>query len=217
MISVLGFAGIELWMGTLSHSLTLQADSGHMLADGIAIGMALAAAWITQRSPAKTHNTRLESWAALINGLGLLAMAGWIAREALAHLHGQPTEILSLPMLITALLGLVINSLNLYWLHGDVQQDLNVQGVFLHILADLLGSIGAILAALAVTFLQWMWADALIGALVACAIALSALPLLLQSLRHIFTAKQVLVPLSLAPESGWLEVGKTDLSRLIAK
>ncbi|MEM0979928.1 MAG: cation diffusion facilitator family transporter [Cyanobacteria bacterium P01_H01_bin.58] len=217
MVSVLGFAGIELWMGTLSHSLTLQADSGHMLADGVAIGMALTAAWLTRRSPAKTHNTQLELWAALINGLGLLAMAGWIAREALAHLDGQPTEILSLPMLITALLGLIINSLNLYWLHGDAHQDLNVRGVFLHILADLLGSVGAILAALAVTFLRWMWADALIGAVVACAIALSAVPLLLQSLRHIFIPKQTLASLSLDPQSGWLEVGKTDLSHLIVK
>jgi cobalt-zinc-cadmium efflux system protein len=219
MVSVVLFAGIELWVGVVSHSLTLRADSGHMLTDGAAMGIALLAAWVAQRSqPTSTGNHRLELLAALINGLALLAMAAWIGREALAHLHGEPTEILSIPMFITALLGLLVNGLNLYWLHGDLRQDLNVRGVFLHVLADLLGSIGAILAAIAVTFLQWVWADLVMGAIVATIIALSALPLLWQSLRNLLASgnQENESPAALQ-DFGWLEAGQADLSRLITK
>ncbi|MBE7384093.1 MAG: cation transporter [Leptolyngbya sp. SIO1E4] len=218
MASVTVFAGIELWVGLMSHSLTLRADSGHMLADGLALGIALTAAWAAQRSqPAANGNRRYELVAALINGLALLAMAAWIGREALMHWHGQPTEILSLPMLITALLGLLVNGLNLYWLHGEIHQDLNLRGVFLHILADLLGSVGAILAALAVTFLQWTWADTLIGAVVALMIALSALPLLWQSLQRLIAQDKSANLAAPLEQLGWMEVGTTDLSHIIAK
>lgn len=219
MISVLVFAGVELWVGLMSHSLTLRADSGHMLTDGAAMAIALTAAWVAQRSQTPASgNRRVELLAALINGLALLAMAAWIGREALAHLYGQPTEILSLPMLITASLGLLVNGLNLYWLHGDLGEDLNLRGVFLHILADLLGSVGAILAAIAVTFLQWAWADIIIGSCVALLIAISALPLLWQSLKNLVRPSAAIHKSPDALQDfGWLEAGQTDLSRLIAK
>jgi cobalt-zinc-cadmium efflux system protein len=219
MVSVVLFAGIELWVGLISHSLTLRADSGHMLTDGAAMGIALLAAGLAQRSQSSVPgNHRLELLAALINGLALLAMAAWIGREALAHLHGQPTEILSTPMLVTALLGLLVNGLNLYWLHGDLRNDLNVRGIFLHVLADLLGSIGAILAAIAVTFLQWVWADLVIGAIVATIIALSALPLLWQSGRKLMTPNDSGKPSPAdLQDFGWLEAGQADLSRLVTK
>lgn len=220
MISVTGFALIELWVGQISHSLALRADSGHMFADGLAMGIALIAAVVAQRSqPATRGNHRLELLAALINSLALLSMALWIGREAWSHWHGQPTTILSLPMLGTACIGLVINALNLYWLHGDVRQDLNVRGVFFHVLADLLGSVGAILAAIAVTFLQWLWADKVIGSVVAVAIALSALSLLWHSMVRLLATRHSLTEYS-TPQMqaiGWLEVGHTDLSQLISK
>lgn len=220
MLSVMAFAGVELWVGLMSHSLTLRADSGHMLTDGLAIGIALTAAWGAQRShSAPTGNHRWELLAALINGLALLAMAAWIGREALTHWQGEPAEILSWPMLITALLGLLVNSLNLYWLHGDVHENLNVRGVFLHVLADLMGSVGAILAALAVTFLQWTWADTLIGTVVAVIIAMSALPLLWQSWRRMGDqqSSHSLQALEVLEAAGWREVGHSNLSELVRK
>ncbi|MEL6384079.1 MAG: cation diffusion facilitator family transporter [Cyanobacteria bacterium J06626_18] len=217
MVSVTVFAGVELWVGLVSHSLTLRADSGHMLADGLAIGIALTATWAARRSQSVLHsNHRYELLAALINGLALLAMALWIGCEALSHLHGQPTEILSLPMLITAVLGLLINGLNLYWLHGDLQDDLNLRGVFLHVVADLLGSVGAILAAIAVVFLQWTWADTLIGTAVALMIAVGAISLLWQSFQRLINPASAITPSSdQLQQLGWLEVGSTELSRLI--
>ena len=217
-ISILLFAGVELWVGLMSHSLTLRADSGHMFTDAITMGIALMAAWVAQRSQAvTTGNHRIELLATLINGLALLAMAAWIGREALVHLHGPPTEILSMPMLITAVLGLLVNGLNLYWLHGDIDRDLNVKGVFLHVLADLLGSLGAILAAIAVTVWQWAWADVVIGAIVATIIAVGALPLLWQSLRNLVAAETPRQPEPSLQTLGWLEAGQTDLSQLITK
>jgi len=220
MVSVLAFAGVELWVGTMSHSLTLRADSGHMLTDGFAVGIALMAAWGARRSQSASSapgNHRLELLAALINGLALLAMALWIGREALSHWQGRPDEILSVPMLVTALLGLLVNGLNLYWLHGDSSQDLNLRGVFLHILADLVGSIGAILAALAVTFLQWNWADTVIGAGVAGIIGLSALPLLWQSWQRLRLPAIASASAADLHAMGWLEVGSADLAQIILK
>jgi cobalt-zinc-cadmium efflux system protein len=219
MISVTGFAGVELWVGLISHSLTLRADSGHMLTDGLAMAIALVAAWVAQRSQAASHREHpVEVLAALINGLALLAMAVWIGREAWAHWQGETSDILSVPMLITALLGLLINTLNLRWFHGDLRQDLNLRGVVLHILADLVGSVGAILAAIAVTFLNWTWADTVIGTGVAVIIAASALPLLWQSWQQL---TQDSIPAPVSSQSlqnlGWLEVGQTDWSRLITK
>ena len=217
MVSVLLFAGVELWVGLLSHSLTLRADGGHMLTDGMALGIALAAARVAQRSPAiQGGNHRAELLAALVNGIALLAMAAWIGREAIAHWHGQPTEILTLPMLITSLLGLLVNGLNLYWLHGDLRQDLNVRGVFLHVLADLVGSVGAIVAAIAVTWWQWVWADTIIGVAVAVVIVVGAIPLLGQTVQRLRQPAEPHPPATLQA-MGWLETGHTDLSRLIAK
>ena len=102
-------------------------------------------------------------------------------------------------------------------MHGDLRQDLNLRGVFLHILADLMGSVGAILAAIAVTFLNWLWADTLIGTVVALVIALSALPLLWQSLMQLRqrSSANVNMTADALQELGWLEAGEADLSRLI--
>jgi len=219
MVTVTLFAGVELWVGSLSHSLTLRADSGHMLTDGVAMAIALAAAWMAQRSRSvASGNHRVEVLAALINSLALLAMAIWIGREAWFCGALTPTEILSWPMFITSLLGLLINGVNLYWLHGDWRQDLNVRGVFLHILADLVGSVGAILAAIAVTFLNWVWADMLIGTAVALIIAVSALPLLWQSVARLRARAQTPAEQAVSLQAvGWLEAGQTDLSQLIAQ
>ncbi|MGD1907830.1 MAG: cation diffusion facilitator family transporter [Leptolyngbyaceae cyanobacterium] len=213
-ISVLIFSGIEFWASLESHSLTLGADAGHMLSDGVSLGVALCATWLARRSTRLNAGGKLETIAALINGLGLLTMAVWIGREAWYHLQGPPTEVISLPMLMTAGLGLLINGFNLYWLRGRDRQDLNLQGISLHIFADALGSIGAILAAVAVACWQWTWADTVIGGVIAIAIALSALSLIGQCLTQL-TARSDdsrLLHQDLAA-AGWLEVGTTDLSK----
>ncbi|NET35017.1 MAG: cation transporter [Cyanothece sp. SIO1E1] len=179
-----GFSAVELMVGLFSHSLALLADSGHMVSDCLAIALALFAAWIAQRPTAQPTSARyhpVEVLAALINGLGLIVIAVWIAWEAIHQLQSPPEEILSVPMLMTAILGLGVNSLNAFLLHGDSHDDLNLRGAFLHMVADALGSVGVILAAIAVGAFHWLWADGAVGLFVSILIAVSAIPLVRQS------------------------------------
>lgn len=185
-----GLAIAELAVGYWSHSLALLAESGHMISDGLAMGLALVAAWIAQHPP--EHNDRwqkIETKAAFMNGLSLVAIGGWIGWEAIARLQAPPAEIASLPMLITASLGFSINSLNVMLLHQGSQDDLNLRGAFLHVLADAVSSVGVIIAAIAVATLHWLWADGVVSLLVAGLILLSAIPLLIESVKALVEEK----------------------------
>lgn len=168
-----------------SHSLSLMAESGHMVADGAALGLALLAAWMG-RSPstdaAPFGYRRVEILAALVNGLGLLAVAGWIGWEAIAHLTHGSSEILSGPMLITALVGLGVNSVNASLLHNHSHYDLNVRGAFLHMVADMISALGVLLAAIAIFLWHWLWVDSAVSLGVALLIGSSAVPFIRQSL-----------------------------------
>lgn len=187
LIAIASFATIEFSIGYWSHSLALQAESGHLLSDSFALALSLLAAWIVQRQTNRgaIAPRRIEAIAAIFNGLGLLAIAIWIAIEAISRLQSPPAEILSLPMLVTAGLGLGVNSFNVFLLHDSSHHDLNVRGAFLHILADLIGSIGVIVAAIAVWLMHWFWADGAIGLFVSGLIFTSAIPLISQSFNSI--------------------------------
>jgi len=111
----------------------------------------------------------------------LMVVAGLIAWESIARLQEPPTEILSLPMLITAVVGLGVNSLNAFLLHDDSHHDLNLQGAFLHMVADAVSSVGVIGAAIAVWLFHWNWADGAISLGVAAFIGIGAVPIIRQS------------------------------------
>ncbi len=191
LILIGGFAAAELGVGLNSHSLALVAESGHMFSDAIALGIALLATWVASlpASPqAPFGYRRVEILAALVNGMGLVLVAVLIAWEAIARLQSPSTEILSLPMLVTAAIGLGVNSLNAFLLHDHRQDDLNLQGAFLHMVADAISSVGVMLAAIAVWALHWNRADGAISLAVAIFILLGAIPLIQQSL-HILLEK----------------------------
>jgi cobalt-zinc-cadmium efflux system protein len=139
-------------------------------------------AWPWESPQATFGYRRVEILAALVNGLGLMTVAGLIAWEAIARLQAPPQEILSQPMLITAAIGLGINLLNASLLHTHSHDDLNVKGAFLHMLADAVSSVGVIVAAIAVLLFQWNWADGAISLGVAILIAIGTVPLIRQSL-----------------------------------
>lgn len=172
--------GAAVW----SHSLSLLADSGHMLSDVAALGLALLAAWLA-RQPAGAQATfghrRVEILAALVNGVSLLVIAVWIAWQAVGR-FAAPEPVLGLPMLIAAAVGLVVNGLSIQLLHPESHHDLNLRGAFLHMAADAASSVGVLLAALAVDCLNWQWADAAVSLLIACLTGLSAGPLVRESL-----------------------------------
>lgn len=175
---VLGFAVLELGVGIWSHSVALFADAGHLMVDCGAVLLALGAAWWGQRQPELAKAQQLEIWAALVNGMALVAIALWVGWEAIASLRAPPLEILSLPMLITAGLGLGVNSLNAKLLHQHSHDDLNVRGVLLHAIADAASSLGILLAALGIHLWHWQRADGAVGLGVAGLIILGAIPLI---------------------------------------
>ena len=178
------FFGVELSAGIWSHSLSLLADAEQILSDVAALGVALLAIWLSQSMSKGIlfGRYRLEVLAALVNGISLACIAGWILKEALERLQSPTTEILGVPMLVTALIGLGVNSFNVLCLHGCSHHDLNIRGAFLHLLADVVSSVGAVLAAIAIIWLNWTWADGVISLAVAGLIALFAAYLVIQSI-----------------------------------
>jgi cobalt-zinc-cadmium efflux system protein len=184
LLLIVSFSIVELGVGLFSHSLALLAESGHMLSDGLALGLSLAAVWIAQLPPSSQATfgyRRIEILTALLNGLGLVIMAIWIAGEAISRLQSPSEDILSLPMLITATIGFGINSLNASLLHGGSHHDLNLRGAFLHMVADAVSSVAVIGAALLVWAFGWTWMDSAISFAVALVIAIGAVPLIRQS------------------------------------
>lgn len=184
LVLVGSFSLGELVVGFWSHSLALLADSGHMISDSLALVLALLATWIARFTSNKASfgYRRVEILSALANGIGLVAIAVWIAWEAITRLQSPPTDILSLPMLITASVGLGVNSVNALLLHDSSHHDLNIRAAFLHMVADAISSVGVILAAIAVWVMHWLWADGVISLFVSGLIVLGAIPLIVQSL-----------------------------------
>jgi cobalt-zinc-cadmium efflux system protein len=177
------FLLVEVIGGMLSNSLALLADAGHMATDVAALSLAWFGARIAQRreGPARRFgNLRWEVLAALVNGLALFAIGIGITMEAWDRLH-QPREIDAVLFGVVAAVGLIVNLISLRVLHGHHHHDLNVRGAYLHIMSDVLGSIGAILAALVIHFYGWLPADAIISVVVALLILRSAWRLVKES------------------------------------
>lgn len=181
---LLSFFAAELAIGVWSHSLSLLADAEHLVSDIAALGLTLLACWLAER-PAAGRATfayhRVEVLVALVNGLSLLAIAAFIAWEAMTRIQA-PEALLGLPMLIGAGIGLAVNCLNMSLLHQHSHHDVNLRGAFLHVVADAISSVGVILAAIAVYFLNWLWMDTIASLFVAGLTALSAIPLVKESL-----------------------------------
>ncbi len=186
---VLGFAILEICVGVWSHSVALFADAGHLIVDCGAVLLALGAAWWSQKQqqaqPETIQDGAVETWAALANGLALVAIALWVGWEAIESLRSPPVEILSLPMLITASVGLGVNSLNAKLLHQHSHDDLNVKGVLLHAIADAASSFGILLAALSISIFHWPRADGIVSLIIAGLILVGSFPLIFASLKQL--------------------------------
>jgi cobalt-zinc-cadmium efflux system protein len=178
------FLIVEAIGGWLTGSLALIADAGHMLTDVAALGLSLFAIVIAAR-PATHARTfgykRFEVIAAAINGITLILIAAYITWEAVGRLD-HPPEISSLPMLLVALGGLTVNLIVMRLLSHGRHESLNLRGAYLPVLGDLLGSIGAIAAALVILATGWTRADPLISLAIAALIVISAVRLIRESL-----------------------------------
>ncbi len=173
----------EVIGGLWSGSLALLTDGGHMMVDALALLMAFVGARMALR-PADARRSygygRMEVLVGFVNALSQFVLVAWVVWEAVQRLL-HPGEILSGMMLIVAVVGLLVNLLVLRSLHGHAHDDVNMAGASLHVLGDLLGSVAAVLAALAIRFLGWLWADPLLSLLVAALILVSAWRLLRRS------------------------------------
>ena len=180
----ISFFVIELVGGILTNSLALLTDAWHMLNDVLALSFALIAGWLALR-PITTKRTygyhRAEILAAFLNGIFLWAVVVFIFYEALQRIL-QPAPVESLDMLLIATFGLLANGLSAVVLSRSRHESLNVRGAFLHVVADTLGSIGAISAGLIMFFTEWYYADPLISMMIGALIFYSSGKLVQDSL-----------------------------------
>ena len=179
LLLTLGFAAVEAIAGGWAHSLTLLGDAGHMATDGVALGIALLAAWIALR-PASARHTygfgRMEVMAALVNTLLMLAIAAAIVAEAVMRFRHPPVVHARIVMIIGTL-GLIINVVIYKFLqHGG--NSLNVRAALLHVLGDMLGSLAALIAGVVIYFTGWFPIDPLLSLFIALLILISGLRLL---------------------------------------
>jgi cobalt-zinc-cadmium efflux system protein len=164
-----GFMLAEVAGGLLSGSLALLADAGHMLTDTAALALSWYAFRAARRpaTPARSYgHGRIQVLAALINSGALVVIAVWITVEAGRRLLA-PAPVLGGPMLAVAALGLVVNIAAFLILHRGDETNLNMRGAALHVLGDLLGSLGAILAAVVILWTGWTPIDPILSVLVA--------------------------------------------------
>ena len=184
------FLGVEIVGGILTHSLALLADAGHMLTDVAALALAIFMARLA-RSPATPGRTfgllRAEVLGAFVNGATLVLIVGLILRAAWMRL-GAPVPIAGPAMLAVAVAGLLANLASARILAGSRQENLNVEGAFRHMMADALGSVGAIVAAAVISSVGWYPIDAIASVAIGLLILWSSWGLLRQTINILLEA-----------------------------
>jgi cobalt-zinc-cadmium efflux system protein len=178
------FLLVEVAGGLLTGSMALLSDAGHMLTDVGAIGLALFAGWLA-RKPKDTHRTygylRAEILGALISSVMLILICVYILVEAYQRI-GHPRAVPGLPVLVIGALGLMVNLGSAYFLRHGHRTNLNLEGAYLHMLADALGSVGAMVAGAVILLTGWTQADTLASVLIAGLILYGGWRLLLKSI-----------------------------------
>jgi cobalt-zinc-cadmium efflux system protein len=169
------FMVVEIAAGLVTNSLALLSDAGHMVTDVIGVGMALAAIQLASRGSERRHRTfglyRLEILAALANAVLLAGVAGYVLIEAIRR-FGEAPDIDDRTMLVVASLGLVVNLVAFALLRAGAKESLNVEGAYLEVLSDTVGSVAVIAGAVVISATGWSWVDPVI----AIAIGLWILP-----------------------------------------
>ena len=164
---------VELVAAFITGSLALLSDAGHMLTDVVGLGMALAAITLATRfangrAERASHHTfglyRLEILAAFVNALLLFAVSVWVLIEAVRRVTGEH-HVDGTPMLVVAVLGLLANVVAFALLRAGSKESLNIEGAYLEVLADTVGSVGVIVAAILMEAFGWWWADPVIAGL----------------------------------------------------
>ena len=177
---IMAYMVVEVVGGLVSGSLALLADAGHMLTDGSAISLALLAIWVSGR-PASIEQTfgfhRTEILAALLNALSLWFISALIFFEA-SRRFDDTLDVDGGIMLAVGAVGLLVNLAAAWVLHRSSGESLNVEGAFLHVIADLLGSVAVVSGGILVLVFEWDIADPIFGIVIGVLILASSLRLL---------------------------------------
>jgi len=170
----------EVIGGVIARSLALLADVGHMITDAASIGLALLALWVSARPASAKFSfgfQRVEVLAALLNALSLWIIAAWIFFEAYRR-FSQPPEVDGVLTLTVGTIGLMVNVAAALVLKRTAGESLNVEGAFLHVVGDLLGSIGVVAAGILIIIFGWYIADPVFGVAIGFLILVSSTRLL---------------------------------------
>jgi cobalt-zinc-cadmium efflux system protein len=163
---------VELVGGLLTNSLALVTDAVHMFTDVAALALTWFALWICAR-PASAQKTfgydRAEILAAFVNGVVLCVLVVFVLVEAWRRL-ATPPDVAAGGMLVVAVAGLLVNAFVAVRLHAHQSASLNLRGAYLHVVSDLLGSVGAIAAGVVIVTTGWTTADALASLAIAALI-----------------------------------------------
>jgi cobalt-zinc-cadmium efflux system protein len=188
---------VEVIGGFLSNSIALLADAGHMLTDVAALALALFVAWFSKQpeTPQKTYGyLRWEILAAFLNGATLLMISAWILWEAASRFRA-PAAIQGGLMLTVATGGLIINIIAARVLVGSSADSMNARGAYLHVLGDLLASVGTLVAAILIRYTGWLAADPIASILTTVLIMRGAWRLVRESVDILLESTPAHIPL----------------------
>lgn len=192
-ILIAGFMVVEFVGGFLTNSLALISDAGHMLSDTVALGLSLSALIFGAKAATSTKTygyKRFEILAALLNGFVLVVLAIFIFIEAIERLS-TPPQVLGKGMIIISVIGLIINIIVAWILHskGNTKENLNVKSALVHVIGDLLGSIGAITAGALILAFGWNIADPIASMIVSVLVLRSGWSVLKESVNILMEGK----------------------------
>lgn len=173
------FMIVEILGGFIANSLALLSDGLHMFSDTVSLGVALIAFIYAEKNATSTKTfgyKRFEVLAALFNGITLLIISGIIIIEAIRRFF-DPIKVQSIEMFVISVIGLIVNIIVaiIMFKSGDTSHNLNMRGAFIHVLGDLLGSLGAIIASILIYVFNFTIADPIASILVSIIILKSAI------------------------------------------
>ena len=173
LATITTFMVVEFLGGYFFNSLALMADAGHMANDSFSLFLALVALFLS---------VKWQKWFALLNGASLVVVAALILKEAVERWQSPP-EMVALPMLIVATIGLFVNIFVAWLMLRSDQGNLNIRAAYLHVLADLLGSVVAIVAGLSAWLLGWQWVDVVASGILSVLVLRSGLSVVWQAVK----------------------------------
>ncbi len=184
------FVIVEFVYGFIANSTALMADAGHNLSDVLGLLLALGASILARRTPSGRFTYGLRSTsilAAMANAMFLMAACGIIAWEAI-HRMSQAHEVAGLTVTLVAGIGIFINGVSAWLFVKGSKGDLNIRGVYLHMLADAAISLGVALAGLVMLFTGWYWLDPVVSLLIVGVIVIGTWDLLRESMQLALSA-----------------------------